>query len=398
VLRWRMPIWDSVDGYQVQIARDERFTMLVDSWETYETMKFTYFGLMPAAYQSLAARGDNESYYWRVRIRHERFQGNYEYMFDYGPWSPPMRFKLESRRPANLALSPAEPIYTTPTFTWDRVEGAAGYTIQIDDDSKFSSPLLEKKVDGTSYTPDEMVSAQALKSLTTYYWRVRIRRSDSVPGRWSEPQAFVKSSIAPVPVFPLTTNPQTLVTEQPTFQWTAVLTPTDLPRLAAPRYRIQVDNDPSFGSPDINTMTQGTNYTPLKSESLDDGQWYWRVAIYESGGTVGPYSTPQVFVKQYPIPVTIWPPPNGISGIMPPFVWEPAKGAAYYKFDLANNDSFENPTSATTLSSSYTPTKSMNNGRYFWRVRMYDQDRVPGPIVAGQFNLGYGIYLPNIKR
>src|SRR5690606_33293395 len=36
-LRWRMPTFDSIDGYQVEIARDADFTTVVQSWETYES-------------------------------------------------------------------------------------------------------------------------------------------------------------------------------------------------------------------------------------------------------------------------------------------------------------------------------------------------------------------------
>ncbi len=35
-LRWRMPTYDSVDGYEVQIARDNKFTDLVETWEITE--------------------------------------------------------------------------------------------------------------------------------------------------------------------------------------------------------------------------------------------------------------------------------------------------------------------------------------------------------------------------
>ena len=55
-------------------ARDERFTDLVETWETHESNTWRYYALMPASFHSLNPYGDNESYYWRVRIRHERYQ------------------------------------------------------------------------------------------------------------------------------------------------------------------------------------------------------------------------------------------------------------------------------------------------------------------------------------
>ncbi len=71
-LRWRMPVFDSVDGYQLQLARDEAFSQVLETWESYETQTWDFFAIIPATFQSVNAIPDNESYYWRVRIRHEK--------------------------------------------------------------------------------------------------------------------------------------------------------------------------------------------------------------------------------------------------------------------------------------------------------------------------------------
>ena len=64
-----------------------------------------------------------------------------------------MRFKLSSYLVGNPQVFPSETAQTTPSFSWDRVEGAAGYTIQIDDDANFSDPIIDRKQDSTSFTP-----------------------------------------------------------------------------------------------------------------------------------------------------------------------------------------------------------------------------------------------------
>lgn len=397
-LRWRTPIFDSVDGYQVAVARDVNFSGQTpyDSWEAFEPQSRSFFALLPASFHSQKAYADNESYYWHVRIRHERY--DFASAPDYGPWSLPMRFKLDSRMAGNPRISTGPNVFMTPTFEWDRVEGAAGYTIQIDDDAKFSSPLINQATDSTSYTPPETTSAMALLSSTQYYWRVAMRRSDTVLGRWTDPLPFVKTSVAPTPLGPLTTDPLTLVTTQPTFQWSVVLTPTDTPRLATPRYRIQVADDVTFASPFIDATTEATLYTPPKGKSLADREWFWRVAIYEASGKTGPYSAPQKFVKQYPLPALLWPPQNGVSGLVPPFIWQSVPGAAYYRLEIANNDNFQGATSTETPNTSFTPLDKIANGVYYWRVRMLDADRVAGPVVSGKYNLGYGMFLPIVKK
>ena len=246
-LRWRTPIYDSVDGYEVQVARDIRFSQEVESWKTYEAQKNPFFALLPASFQSLHPYADNESYYWRVRIRHEVLTPT-TLAYDNGPWSPPMRFKLDSRTVGDPRLSTGDYVYMTPTFEWERVEAAAGYRIQIDDDANFSSPFVNSNVDGTSYTPDDLTQP-ALKPAARDYWRIAIRRADNVIGRWTTsdtvaaatPQiadataagfTFVKASVAPTPISPVTGM---TLTDQPTLLWTAVLTPAANPRLAAPR-------------------------------------------------------------------------------------------------------------------------------------------------------------------
>ena len=197
-----------------------------------------------------------------------------------------MRLKLDSRLVGNPRLStgdPGLPAWTTPTFLWDRVDGAAGYRLQVDDDSNFSTPLINKNVDATSYTPTTVFADG------TYYWRVTIRRSDTVFGHWTPTMSFVKSSRPPQTLAP--TADET-VNEQPTFTWTAVLTPTVTPRLAAPRYRLQLSSDPNF-SANLKTIdTDSASYTLKKGESLADGTWYWRVAVLQDG--CRPSSAPTV--------------------------------------------------------------------------------------------------------
>jgi hypothetical protein len=396
-LRWRMPVFDSVDGYQVQVARDSRFTDLVATWETYETQTSPFFALLPATFQGLNAYADNESYYWRVRIRHERFVVQSQF-YDYGPWSPPLRLKLDSRTIQNPALSTVPDVYMTPAFLWDRIEGAAGYTIQIDNDQNFSSPLISQATDATSYTPEEDLASKALVPFTKYYWRVAMRRSDTVIGRWSETQVFSKTSTIPTPLAPLT---GTEVFVQPLFQWTAVLTPSVTstpPRLAAPRYRLQVDDELSFQSPALNELTEATAYTPPKGKALADGTWYWRVALVDANGNPGPYSPVQRIFKQYPVPRLISPVQNAALGGSPTFVWEAVPGAAYYRIDVADNEGFANLFGGETVNTTLTATRDVGFGSYFWRVRMYDQDRNPGPVVRGNFTLGNVVYLPLVRR
>ena len=386
-LRWRMPYADSVDGYQVQVARDASFTQLVETWETYESNTWSYFALLPAAFQSKNAYEDNESYYWRVRIRHERYDNTASH-FDYGPWSPAMRFKLDSLQVGRPTLSTGDLAQMTPTFSWDRVEGAAGYTLQVDNDANFSSPLINKRIDGTSYTP-----TNALQD-GTYYWRVAMRRSYAIEGHWTPTMSFVKSSLWPIPLSPI--NDASTVA-QPTFTWASVLTPTVQPRMAAPRYRVQIARDPSFSNAKTYD-TEATSYTQKKGFSLADGTWHWRVGILDADNHLGTYSPTQRFYKEYLPPTLLWPEQGGVIPRTPSFEWTPLAGAAYYKFQIADNELFNRASSATTDNTRFTPTHDLGKGTFYWRVQMYDLDNNPGPLEVGRVYIGSIVHLPFITQ
>ncbi|MEZ4862556.1 MAG: SdrD B-like domain-containing protein [Caldilineaceae bacterium] len=376
ILRWHMPYYGSIDGYQLEIARDIRFTELVETWEFNEIGTESFFSFITSAFQSTNDYADNESYYWRVRLRHERYEGSSS-RYDYGSWSPPMRFKLDSRRVGNPTLSTGELANTTPTFSWERVEGAAGYTIQIDNDNNFSSPVLNVKIDGTSYTPKTALPDGS------YFWRVAMRRSDRILGHWTETMSFEKQSLSPTPLTPIN---GVVINEQPTFKWTAILTPTNQPRVTAPRYRLQLDDDPNFGSPKVYT-TEATAYTLKEIESLADGTWYWRVAVIDVANRVGAYSATQQFYKEYLAPTLLQPGQNGAVTGVTSFEWQPVDGAAYYQIEIDDDQNFGSPTRISTDSTKYTPTSRFTKEEYFWRVRIYDKDRRPGPFETGRIKI-----------
>jgi hypothetical protein len=199
--------------------------------------------------------------------------------------------------------------------------------------------------------------------------------------------SFVKQSVTPTPLSPI--NGQ-IINEQPTFKWTAVLTPTAQPRVAAPIYRLQVDDDPNFGSPASYT-TQATAYTIPGNKVLYDGTFYWRVAIIDASGNVGTFSAPQQFYKEYLTPSLVSPVGNTPFTSATSFVWEPMPGAAYYEVQLADNALFNKPVTDNnknkTDNTEYTPVAALTAPQYYWRVRMYDYSGNPGPWFGGLINV-----------
>jgi serine protease AprX len=149
---------------------------------------------------------------------------------------------------------------TTPTFDWSSVSGATSYRIQVDNNAGFSSPEIDTTTSNSYYTPGTALSPG------TYYWQVR---SINVcgEGSWSSTWNVTILSVPSAPSLSSPSDGNTISDDTPTFSWGSVS--------GATSYRIQVDNNAGFSSPEIDTTTSSSNYTPTTALSPDT--YYWRV-------------------------------------------------------------------------------------------------------------------------
>jgi hypothetical protein len=193
-----------------------------------------------------------------------------------------------------------------------------------------------------------------------------------------------------------------VVNSQPTFVWTPTITNTGELHIAVPKYRLQWDDDPQFSSP-TSVETEATSYTPLKGQSLNDGTWYWRVAVIDADGKRGPDSSAARFYKEYLRPEASSPVQGSSDsdGTSVSFAWTPLNGAASYKLEIANNEAFDRPIRVTTENTRYTHTGKLETGDYYWRVQMVDKDGKPGPTIPGRFSQGAGdspgVFMPLVR-
>ena len=78
----------------------------------------------------------------------------------------------------------------TPTFTWDALDGANSYYLQVATDSLFANTVINLFVyDSLRYTP-----TVPLSPATLYYWRLQ-GFSQSEGGPWSETRSFTTIEI-----------------------------------------------------------------------------------------------------------------------------------------------------------------------------------------------------------
>ena len=105
-------------------------------------------------------------------------------------------------------------------------------------------------------------------------------------------------------------------------------------------FSIQIDNDPSFSSAEVNENTKNTRYVPTKN--LSRGTQYWRVrgtkngvsSSWASGSfTVSPVSVP---VGTYPTDGAVLPQPDS-----PPLLrWLTSRGATSYTVEVDGDADF----------------------------------------------------------
>jgi len=325
--------------------------------------------------------GDN-SYYWRIRPRY--LANNTAY---FGVWSQGSRFEREGFIPENLQVSVVQ---ATPTFSWDMVEGAQSYDLQVDNDPNFGSREVDINTSQASYTPTTTLGNG------NYYWRVRIRRWGNITNDWSPSQSFTLSLPTPTGLTP----DGATVDRAPTMCWQPLLFWDDgQPVLAAYKYRVQV----YFNSVLLETAeTEQACYTPTMGYA--DGNYTWRVAMIDGNARVGDSSPPASFTKQYPVS-TLLSPVAGSAPETPTFYWSAVHGAASYRLEVSQSPTFGVLyDSVTTNNTRYTPTRIYQTPRtYFWRVAIIDHNGKMGPFNDAEILLDptdrpFKLFLPLSKR
>ena len=337
--------------------------------------------------------GDN-TYYWRIQPCY-LFGGNRVC----GAWNQGGRFERRGFLPTNMAESVT---FATPTFSWSLVEGARYYDLQVDNDQSFSTPEVGIRTAHTSYTPTYTLNEG------DYYWRVRVVRYGESLSDWTLPKSFTLTLPVPAGLSPNDPDINHAIGVTPTFCWEPLLVSSNsIPVLAAYRYRLQVSRgDPTFSNPFI-YETEQSCYTP--QNGYDDGQYYWRVAMYDGQNRIGGYSSIASFWKQYPVAKPLSPVNSG-SSQTPTFIWTAGDGvtpyvfgAARYKLEISQNSNYS-PLyeSIETNNTTYIPTRIYETDKiYYWRVAIIDADNKVGPFNDAMVILNpypNRVYLPMVVR
>jgi hypothetical protein len=176
--------WSDIPGagkYQLQVSRDQQFA---DS--TTESM--TAFGLGTWWNSAQGSPLTSGTWYWRVRPLDDA--GN---SLTYN--SPAQSFVINPPAPTPSAPSNGATVIASPELSWNPVNGACSYDVQVSDTSTFPAAdggSGSSIPNGTNTSQTAWVPTGGLVSHAgTWFWRVRAELCNTDTGAWSGTQTFI---------------------------------------------------------------------------------------------------------------------------------------------------------------------------------------------------------------
>jgi hypothetical protein len=332
--------WNGLSGatsYQIEVDNDPGF----NSPEVQHTTSGT---------SHTAGSLSSDTYYWRVRAQNT---------CGWGSWSSTWSFTIpDTVNPPDLYApgQGSDTCDTTPTFDWSDMAGATLYEIEVDNNSNLGSPEIEASASTSQYTPGSPLAQDR------YYWRVRTYSSCGY-GIWSDVHSFDVVGVPPVAAHITPADGSEQCNANLSFDWSAQW---------ATSYHLRVDNNPSFGSPEIAVTTSNSWYS--SGDSLSPGTYYWKVWAENECGSSG-WSSPWSFTLVEPAAAPILTaPPQGrvLCDTTPTFNYYVSTwGETVYRLQVDDSGSFSSPNrDITTPESTYTLGQPLASPDYwYWQVQ-----------------------------
>ncbi|MFT3892405.1 MAG: hypothetical protein QM730_12285 [Anaerolineales bacterium] len=341
------------DHYQLQVANDSGFTFLV--------LNEDINGLSTNTFTPATELATNSKFYWRILAFNNLGQNSTSVTWSFRTALLPVSL--------NALPNSNHPITLRPTFSWSDPNNmaplATGYSIQLSTVSNFSSLLINgtTATGVTSFTP--RINLPAGKTL---YWRVLANGANG-PSPWSK-GSFSTATPPSVPTLSLPANASLNTNYIPTLKWSVVTSV-----IAFDHYQVQVDDDPLFGSPELEDnshilATQNKLTTPALPHNT---KYYWRVLAFNKSGQ---YSSSAIWSFRTALTPPILVSPAifyDVPTLRPTFEWEDVRetGVSGYTIQISLSSSFTTIIhTGNSVAATYTPMVDLPRDRVlYWRVQ-----------------------------
>jgi hypothetical protein len=309
-----------------------------------------------------------------------------------GPWST-TSFERD-RLAGPVLLSPADghrldQPEEPALLAWHPVNGATGYTVEIDDAADFIGATSYTTKTSSYVVPNPQVA-------TTYFWRVRATLASGVVTDHSDAWTYELSGLdEPVLVGPADSALTSV--EDVVLDWEPVK--------GAATYDLQVSTDVNFNTVDESATTvRGTRWSP--KQTLENDQYFWRVRPVDTLGNKLDWGQVDVwqFRRHWPDqPVLEHPVDDAVVGDPFFYQWTAVDKASSYELQMSTSSDFPSGSpkrtwSCTTVQTTFVPNEDGDcfpgaYGTYYWRVIALDaynrdvtEESQPIPAQVGRFS------------
>ncbi|MFH1228674.1 MAG: DUF2341 domain-containing protein [Planctomycetota bacterium] len=357
--------WSAVSGatsYRLQVTDSDFSSPVIDE------------SGLTGVFRQVSGLANWKTYWWRVNASNSGGTG---------AWSSPSQFKTIIAAPT--LVSPADNLTwlsLTPNLTWNAVDGAAEYQLQVATDSGFGSPLIIT-ITATAY------QLSALNIATNYWWRLRASNADGTTG-WSNVWKFTTQP--PLPAQPTLLSPADTavgISTDPFLKWNA----SDF----SAYYNLQVATDTDFANlvSDLNSIGTNKAVSALNNSTV----YYWRVRGASNDG-ISAWSSIWNFTTALAIPAqpVLSAPANGVTGLSLSITlsWDAATNAATYHLRIATDNMFSNIilNQSNIVGTSFNPPGLAYATNYYWQIQAISND-----LMAGDWSLcrQFTTYIGNLS-